>query len=252
MPLYNIFKTKTTKTKPKILPTIIADIHEKNSLVLSELKSSEQVQLEIQSLKIGDYLIGNTIIERKTISDFISSMLNKRLVQQLNQMQIYPQKILVIEGKLDLNNQKNDGEPSFLGCPRIKNHSFKKRVFNSQHNETNLNSNAIRGFILSILTHHQILIIQTQDYEDTSKYLITLARQQLKKPVQYSLHQRIPKTIKEQKQYILESFPNIGPKKAELLLKKFNTLKNTINATEKELEEILKNQTKNFKEILNS
>lgn len=223
MPLYNIFKTKTTKTKPKILPTIIADIHEKNSLVLSELKSSEQVQLQILPLKIGDYLIGNTIIERKTVSDFISSMLNKRLIQQLNQMQIYPQKILIIEGELDLNN-----------------------------NETNLNSNAIRGFILSILTHHQILIIQTQDYKDTSQYLITLAKQQIKNPSPTTLHQRIPKTIKEQKQYILESFPNIGPKKAELLLKRFNTIKNTINAQEEELEEILKNQTKDFQNLTNS
>jgi len=224
MPLYNIFQTKKSRSKkPLVKPLIIADIHEKNSLVLSELKSSEQVELEIKSLKIGDYLMGNTIIERKTVSDFISSMLNKRLIQQLNQMQIYPQKILIIEGELDLNN-----------------------------NETNLNSNAIRGFILSILTHHQIQIIQTQDYEDTSKYLITLAKQQLKKPVQHSFHQRIPKTIKQQKQYILESFPNIGPKKAELLLKKFKTIKTTINATEEELEEILKKQTQDFQTLLES
>ena len=81
MPFHNIFKI-TRKQKKKQIPKIIADIHEKNSLILSELKSSNQIKLEIKSLKIGDYLIGKTVIERKTVQDFISSMINKRLVQQ--------------------------------------------------------------------------------------------------------------------------------------------------------------------------
>jgi len=224
MPFNNIFQFKKRKTKkPKQIPIIIADIHEKNSLVLSELKSSEQVQLQIKSLKIADYLIGKIAIERKTVQDFISSMLNKRLIQQLKQMQKYSQKILIIEGELDLIN-----------------------------NKTKLNSNAVRGFIISIINNYQIPIIQTQDYEDTANYLITLAKQQLKPKTISTLHSRIPKTIKEQKKYILESFPNIGPKKAELLLKNFKTLKNIFNATEQELNQILKNQTKNFQELINN
>jgi len=64
----------------KVKPKIIADIHEKDSFILVELKSSPEIELEIQSLKIGDYLIGSTIIERKTVSDFISSMIKKRLI----------------------------------------------------------------------------------------------------------------------------------------------------------------------------
>jgi ERCC4-type nuclease len=224
MPLYNIFsKKRKSKTKPKQIPTIVADIHETNSLVISELKASKQINLQIKPLKIADYLIGNTAIERKTTSDFISSMINRRLFQQLKQMQKYKEKLLIIEGDLDLLN-----------------------------NETNLNSNSIRGFIISIINNHQIPIIQTQDYEDTAQYLITLAKQQLKPKIPISFHSRIPKTIKEQKQYIIESFPNIGPKKAELLLKKFKTINNIINATEEELNEILKNSSTNFKEIINS
>jgi DNA excision repair protein ERCC-4 len=223
MTFHNIFKTKNRKTKPQQLPTIIIDIHEKNSLVLSQLKSSKEINLEIKSLKIGDYLINNTIFERKTISDLISSMINKRLIQQLNQMQKYSQRILIIEGDL-------------------------QKVYKEK---TNI-SKALRGFILSIITNHQTPIIQTKDYKDTSNYLITLAKQQAKNPTPLTFHSRIPKTIPEQKQYILESFPNIGPKKAELLLKKFKTLEKTFNATEEELEKILKSNSKNFKEILNN
>ena len=221
MPFINPFSKSKRKTKPKILPTIIADIHEKNSLVISELHSNKDINLEIKRLKIGDYIIGKTIIERKTARDFISSMISKRLIQQLKQMQKYKQQILIIEGEIsDLYELKN--------------------------------SNSIRGFILSILANYQIPIIFTQDSKDTAQYLILFAKQQLKKPITSSLHHRIPKTIPEQKQYILEAFPNIGPKKAELLLKKFKTIKTTINATEEELEEILRKQTKDFQEILNS
>lgn len=227
MPLHDPFskKTRKTKKKSKHIPKILADIHEKNSLVLSELESNKDVELHIAHLKIGDYLIGNTIIERKTVSDFISSMLNKRLIQQLNHMQKYKQQLLILEGIDEQELYRTD---------------------------TKMNPNSIRGFILSILTNYQIPIIFTQDYEDTAQYLITLAKQQLKKPTELTLHHRIPKTIKEQKQYILEAFPNIGPITAKKLLKKFKTLSNTINATDEELKEVLKSKTKEFKDLINN
>jgi len=226
MPFLNPFSKKSRKikkSKSKHIPKIIADVHEKNSLVISELHSNNQIELELKSLKIGDYLIGKTVIERKTVSDFISSMLNKRLITQLKQMQKYSQQILIIEG---IDEQE----------------LYKK--------ETKLNPNSIRGFILSILTFHQIPIIMTQNYEDTAQYLITLAKQQIKKPIEISLHHRIPKTIKEQKQYILEAFPNIGPAKAKKLLKKFKTISKTINADEEDLKEVLKNQASDFKKLI--
>lgn len=224
MTFHNIFSKITKKSrkniKEKIKPKIIADIHEKDSLILAELTANKDIEFIIQSLKIGDYLIGNTIIERKTTGDFISSMINKRLIQQLNQMRKYKQQLLIIEGDLEeFNNFQN--------------------------------LNAIRGFILSIITNYQTPIIFTQDYQDTSKYLITLAKQQLKKQIEISFHSRIPKTLKEQKQYVLEAFPNIGPATAKKLLKKFKSITNAINAPEEELKEILKNKTLSFLKLLN-
>jgi len=228
--LHNIFEqTKkrirklTNKTKHKT-PLIIADIHEKNSLIISELHNSKQIRLQTKSLKIADYIIGNTAIERKTVSDFISSMINKRLIQQLKQMQAYKKSLLIIEGEFSKILEENTG----------------------------LHPNAIRGFILSILTNYDTPVIFTQDYEDTAKYLITFAKQQIKPSVEPSLHSRIPKTTKEQKQYILEAFPNIGPQKAKKLLKKFKTLNQTFNATDEELSEILKGPAGDFKNLLDS
>lgn len=220
---HNIFQVEKKKPALKIKPKIIADIHEKDSLIFAELKSNPDIELEINSLEIGDFILGNTVIERKTSSDFISSMLSKRLVEQLINMQQYEKRILIIEG--DLNNL---------------------------YKNTRLNPNAVRGFILSIITNYETNIIFTTNYKDTANYLITLAKQQIKPKTKFSLHSRIPKTINEQKQYILEAFPNIGPKKAEALLKKFKTLSNVFNTSEEELNEILKNQSKSFRNILNS
>lgn len=218
--IHNIFKSKTKKAKPKPTQLIIADIHEKNSLVISELHKSTQVRLEVKALKIADYIINDIAIERKTISDLISSMINKRLIQQLKNMESYKKSLLIIEGDLD-------------------------ETINQENNI----SKALRGLLVSISTNSQTSIIQTQDYEDTAKYLITLAKQQLKPKQEISLHSRIPKTKKEQKQYVLESFPNVGPTKAKQLIKKFKTIKDTINASEEELQEILKNRAKDFKDL---
>lgn len=223
---HNIFEKlkirKRKKQKPR--PRIIADMHEKNSLVLSELKSNKDIDLEIKSIKIGDYLIGATIIERKTTSDFIGSMINKRLTEQLRQMSSYKKRLLIIEGKT-------------------------KELFK---NDTNMNPNAVRGFILSIISNYETPIIFTKNHKETSKYLVLIAKQQLKPKTEMSLHSRIPKTIKEQKQYILEAFPNIGPKKAKKLLEKFKNLEKTFNASEEELRDVLKNKSREFKRIINS
>lgn len=216
---HNIFKNKRKKNKEKKNPEIIADIHEKDSMILAELKE-KNINLIIRPLKVGDYLIGNTIIERKTSNDLISSMLSKRLVEQLKNMQQYKNKLLIIEGGIELEENSK------------------------------LNPNSIRGFILSIINNWETPIIFTKNPEDTADYLAVLAKQQIKTKIQMSLHSRIPKTKSEQKKYILESFPNIGPKTAEKLIKKFKNLNNVFNANEEDLKPILKSRTKNFIELI--
>ena len=63
--IHNIFKHKTRTKKPKPTQLIVADIHEKNSLVISELHKSTQVRLKIKSLKIADYIINDIAIEKR-------------------------------------------------------------------------------------------------------------------------------------------------------------------------------------------
>lgn len=216
MTFLDIFSNKKTPKTPELKITI--DHREKNSLIPSEL-SSLGFKTEFKQLPVADYIINNIAIERKTISDFKSSIINKRIISQLLELKQYPQHFLIIEG-----NSEDLYKPP-------------------------LHPNATRGFLLAVATEFQTPIIFTQNEKDTALYLNILAR----KPSKKDLSIRPSKTFlspKEQAQFILEGFPNIGPTKAKALLKKFKSLNNIFNAEEKELQPILGKQTSKFKELL--
>ena len=222
--IINIFKkeTETLEKEETQNLKIIADHREKNSLVISELIHAG-VKVNFEQLQVSDFLVNNVAIERKTVSDFLSSMISKRLSQQLQNMQQCESKLLLIEG-IDEQHLYND-------------------------NETGMNPNAIRGFLLDILLKYKVPIIFTKDYKDTAKFLLVLA----KKPseVSESLRaKRISKTAEEQKQFILEGFPGIGAKTAKKLLKEYGNIKNIINSTEDELNHSIGKKSENFRKLL--
>jgi len=217
MVFWDIFSKKKAKKQQK-QAEIIIDNREKNSMVAANLLG-KKAKIKFAQLKIGDYLIGGTVIERKTFSDFISSMISKRLQEQLRQMKKYKNQILIIEG------------------------------FNYEYKYYLKNENVPRGMILSAILNHKIPIIFTKDEEDTAVFLILLAK---RNPKEESLrHTPTFKNQKQQKQFILEGFPNIGPKSAKKLLKQFHTLKEIFNASEEDLKQTIKeSKAKSLKEMI--
>jgi len=213
MAFYNIFSKTKLKPKPVYKPKVIIDIHEKNSLVPSELKKLN-CEIEFQHLKVGDYIAGNTLIERKTESDFANSMINKRLQNQLKDLALAENKLIIIE--------------------------------KSKNYLTNIHENAIKGFILSILLHNKIPIIFTKNPKETATFLKLLANKQ-KTPSESLNPKKYKKTTKEKIQYILEGFAGIGPQNAKKLLTKYKTIKNIINAPLKDLEELIGKKAEVFK-----
>ncbi|RLG12480.1 hypothetical protein DRN73_02390 [Candidatus Pacearchaeota archaeon] len=221
MPFLNIFSKKRIQKKEIPKPKIIIDYRERNSLIASELISLG-FKIEFRELKVGDYIVKDVIIERKTVIDFLSSMINKRLSNQIEELKQYPNRLLIIEGteEQELYNEEKIG----------------------------INSNAIRGFLLSIVLKHKVPVIFTKNYSDTAKFISVLSRKKQKEmPLNIS-----KKTLnkKERLQFILEGFPGIGPKTAKKLLLKFKTLKNFINASEEELKEILGKKAEIIKKII--
>jgi len=216
----NIFASSKKKKKPKTLPKpkIIVDTREKQSLIPS-LLINEGCEIEYRLLHVGDYIVKNTVIERKTLSDFIGSMLNKRLNRQLNSLKDQKNKLLLIEG---IEEQLHENSP-------------------------NINPNAIRGYILSILLNYQIPILFTKNQKDTAKFLKVLALKPEKEPEMGINDKPKPKNTKEQLQYLIEGFPGIGPKTAKKLLEKYGTIKNIINASEEDLEKLIGKKADTFK-----
>ncbi len=217
MPFHNIFsreKAKNEEEKPKIL----IDNHEKNSLVPSFL-CKLGLNIEFADLKVADYIVNDVAIERKTIPDFKSSIINKRLLFQLKELKQYPNSLIILEG--------------------ISSHNIYEGI---------IHENAFRGFILSTVLEHKIPIVFTESEEDSAKYLSVLAKKTEKSEI--SLRQKIPLSKDEQKQFILEGFPGIGPATAKKLIKKFKSLNNIFKANEEELKEILGKKADSFLRLL--
>jgi ERCC4-type nuclease len=205
--LLDIFSKKITIRDEAEKIKIVADHREKNSLIIAELESLG-LEVEMKQLPVADFIVKNTAIERKTVSDFLNSMINKRLLRQLEELQQYPDRLIILEG---LDNQELYPE------------------------SRGINPNAIRGFILSILLKHKVPIVFSKNYEDTAKFINILARKQDAETGIRAVKRIMNK--KEQLQFILEGFPGIGPKTAKKLLKKYKTLKNIFNVGVKDIEQ---------------
>lgn len=218
--LFDIFSKRKVKIKKEFPQKIIIDYREKNSLVISEL-SKLNFEIEFRELKVADYIVGDVAIERKTVLDFISSMKNRRLVNQLEGLQQYKNKLLIVEG---LEEQE---------------------LYTDYEDEIGMHPNAIRGFLLSILLKYKVPIIFAKNSEDTAKFILVLSKKKSKEMPLNVTRKSFDK--KEQMQFIVEGFPGIGPKTAKKLLKEFGTIKNIICASQEELKEVMGKKSEIFK-----
>ncbi len=216
MPLLDIFSKKKEEGK-KEKTKIEVDFREKNSLVPSELMKLG-MEIEFKHLLVGDYIVKGVVIERKTISDFKSSIINKRIITQLLELKQFDKSLLVLEGT---------DEDMYQG---------------------GIHENAFRGFLLSVALEYEVPVIFTHNERDTAKYISVLSRKE-KKDISFRAS-KIFLSDKEQLQFILEGFPNVGPKKAQMLLEKFGSLREIINSNEDDLKEILGKRVEEFRKLI--
>lgn len=208
---------------------IIIDQRERTSGIEKEL-IKRNIEFKIQSLISADYILQTTNknsevitlgIERKTKEDFLNSIIDRRLFQQLLALkENFKLSILILEGKENIFSLRN------------------------------IHPNAIRGALTAIALDYNIPTIETKNISDTASFLETILKR-LEQPVKdISLQQkRRTLTSKEQQEFIISSLPSIGPKTSKELLKKFKTIKNIFNASEKELKEINKIGKKKAQEL---
>ena len=186
-----------SKRSVEKLLIIHADQRERGSGVIEALRRFPDTRVEVTQLLVGDYVLsGDVAIERKTSSDFVLSILDKRLFSQIKRLQdAFSQPLLIVEG------------PSLFDRPA-------------------LHPNALRGALSYIQVLQRIPILHTRDAEDTAEYLHIVARHvQHGLGYEISLHRK-PKASNPQAQqrYVLESVPGVGPKLAVALLDHLGSL----------------------------
>lgn len=201
---------------------IIVDNRELRSKIGRELFKID-VEVTPKQLEVADFLISNEVaVERKSVADFVDSIIDKRLFKQAKSLKRnFKTPIFIIEGGEDIYSMRN------------------------------VHPNAIRGALSALSINFSIPILYTKDETDTAQLLKTMAkREQREKSKSVAIRgKKKPLRGPKLQKYIVEGFPNVGPKLAENLLKRFKTIKNIVNASQEELEEVDKIGEKTAKRI---
>ena len=201
---------------------IYSDHREKGSGVIKNLLDLN-VDLRVEQLGSADFLLSSRVgVEFKTVEDFVNSIIDGRLLDQLKDLKRnFERPLIIIEGEEDI-------------------YSIRK-----------LHKNSIQGMLATIAISYGIPIIQTKTSNETSSLMYNIAkREQEKTSSVFDMHgSKKPLTLKEQQEYIVSSFPGIGATLAKPLLKKFKTIRTLVNANKESLEKIDKIGPKKAEEI---
>ncbi|MFA5357711.1 MAG: DEAD/DEAH box helicase [archaeon] len=191
---------------------IFADTREGPSTVIREL-TEKGVIVRTKQLDTGDYVLSREVcVERKTVEDFIGSMIDGRLFSQLvNLRESYEKPLLIVEGKME-------------------------ELFTLR----NIHKNAIMGALTSIALDYNVPILNTKDAKETAEFIYVIAkREQLGRDKEIGLRfGRKGLTLEEQQRFIVEGIPMVGPMLAKSLLKEFGSIKKIANADEKQLQKV--------------
>jgi len=203
-PTLNSFKN-TDKLK------IIVDHRERG--IVNELKELD-IDVETKDLKAGDFVLSDKVgVELKTKEDFITSIIDGRLLNQLKLLrENFEIPLLIIQGEEDIYSLRN------------------------------VYPNAIRGMIATITVSYNVPIIYSQNVKDTAAILKIIAKREQDPDLKsiYLRNERKPLTLKEQQGYIIQSLPGVGPNLSKLLLENFKSVKNIFNADIEKLKEVNK------------
>jgi len=157
-------------------------------------------------LPVGDFICSARLaVERKTRSDFEQSIIDGRLFSQLPDLvSNYQRVVIIVEG---------------------------------EEEEERINRNALLGAYGSIIADYGASLIFTEDIDESADIIFNLAKheQVAKKQPMRIYAKRRTLTPSQQARAIIESLPMIGPKSAKALLNHFGTVKEIMQASERDI-----------------
>lgn len=164
-----------------------------------------------KALAPGDYVVGDLAVERKTVRDFFSSLVSRRLFEQLGRLrEVYPRALLLVEGDLALVNEYE-------------------------------NPKAFWGAFLSLHLEEGVPVLFAPDLRHTALLLETAYRRQEAARRGYGLRHK-PKLLRlpEQQAFAVQGLPSVGDTLSRALLERFGSVRRVMAATERELQKVPK------------
>ncbi len=188
---------------------MVIDERERKSGIPDLLKQVG-VKVEMMNLPVGDYIVApETVVERKSVNDFISSVFDGRLFDQCNRLkEHFEHPSIIIEGNVDEIDKITENPLVFYGA------------------------------MSSVVLDFKIPVIPTPNASHTAKLLISMCARQgaVKGPFLKKI--RKSNDLKQQQLSILCSLPGVGEKLASRMLEKFGSTGNSLNASSVELSKI--------------
>ncbi|MBI4096013.1 MAG: DEAD/DEAH box helicase [DPANN group archaeon] len=202
---------KADKLKPEEQVSIFADVRERGLVVDKLFESGAHVT--VGTLTCGDFILSEDVgVERKIVNDFVVSLLDGRLFEQVRGLKgRFAKPLIIIEGNFE--------------------DIFKVRQ---------VHPSALWGALASLVLDWGVPILFASNPTETAELLITIAkREQLErnKTVAVRLDQK-PRTIAEMQQFLVEGLPAVGPTLAKNLLRHFKSPINVFTASLEDLQTV--------------
>ena len=188
---------------------IIVDERERKSGIPNLLKSVG-MNIEMKTLPIGDYIVApETVIERKSIRDLLSSVFDGRLFDQCTRLKEHFQHpIVLMEGNVDEIEEITENPLIFYGA------------------------------LSTVVIDFQIPVIPTPSATHTAKLLVSMCSRKDSPKGPYLKKIKKSSDLEKQQLSTLCSLPGVGEKFAVRMLEKFGTPLKVFTATTADLAKV--------------
>lgn len=200
---------------------IIADHREAPSGVVREIYRLD-LDVEMHQLEVGDFILSERVgVERKTVTDFLQSLVDGRLLEQAkNLAETFERPLLILEG-------------------------------GGLYTERRIHPNAIRGALACITVDYRIPVISTENEKETAKIIASIVkREQKEKESEIPIRsERKALTLSELQRFVVEGLPGVSVVLAKRLLEHFESVEDVMKASKEELREVQGIGTEKAREI---
>jgi len=191
------------------LAHIVADNRERASGIVDQLKGIPDIDLRIEHLRVGDFVVsGQIVFERKRADDFAASLIDGRLFSQATRLVKQPlRSACILEGKTE--------DWTRLGVRR----------------------EALQGALITLTLIFDLPVFRSIDPSETARLLVYAGRQfsRLHRAEPAYTHVVKAKRMKTRRLRLLQSLPGVGPDRARNLLEHFGGVRPCLLATIEEL-----------------